>query len=296
MSSRVKALAIIGSHLQELYLDEARILFPFTDKILVINSRTFFKNIFRNVISLLRHKVPFSRRVIYLGDPFSNLGKILVLSTHHHKVIILQDGGDSINAFHSVSSKLTVSRHSDKRISLLTRAYSRKLARLSEAGRVKWVSCVEFQSPSSQEVTIHSFSELQRRQSRTLKIEGNVVIGSALASEHFICETWYFNWLDEVIEKGSIFLPHRRENPKFKAFAISLGAEIKEEFNSVEVFAAQLKKAPAFCLLPTTPALTIPKIAPPDCKLAITRIPDHAWTTKASATLRQNVAFIESML
>lgn len=286
------SIALIGSALQHHTLQEALAKSTKTRDVKIVlatrqteRSRQIFWPVTRFILS-------WAEKELYIGDIYSTIAKLLVLTARPKRVIVLEDGGDSINSLDAVRQRLPITRHSESRPSVITNRYSKRLYKLHRQDRIRWVTC-RSSAARDKQVILHSFESLKARSERRRIVYGDIVVGSSLATEGYLSELWYLDWLDRTLTPNSLFLPHRREDERFDKFARERGGTVIRTSESIESFAAKLLKVPAFHLLPTSPAFTLPLIVPAGTKLYVTPIPFLEWTHSASTILRQNIRDIE---
>ncbi len=234
---------------------------------------------------------------VIVGDAFSKLaGAGLRARTGY--VTFLDDGASSLELARCFQTlRVPLSRAHEgvwaKWFGSVTRM---RVGRLVQAGRTRWVtgfdaSLVPSSLENGPEVVRHRWGWARRVSVGHEHANGikAIVLGSAMCADGLLDPLWYRTWLSESLARGGLFVPHRRERPSEVALAGSIAA-VRQTDWPVEFVVAGARAVSVRCL-PSTPALTVPLLAPA-AALESTAIPASAWRSSAPVALRQLVETI----
>lgn len=114
---------------------------------------------------------------------------------------------------------------------------------------------------------------------------GRLVLGAALAVDGYLSSEFYQRWLDETLRPGDTFAAHRRERSEGVDEPAGGDINVVDLGVPVEVWLARSSGFDSVHCLPSTPALTIPRLSA-GITVECRAVPDSAFTDKATADFR----------
>ncbi len=251
----------------------------------------------RQHLALLR-----TAREIVLGDPFSRMAHVVVLSRTRGRIVVLEDGAAVLGAWRTLSTDgaALVRAHGRRRVPRqLGRLATRRLRQLADRSEVALVAGLPMSAEIADRLQARSFDVIHHdfEWCRTVPLPADqrlptavgtahVVLGSALAADGHLDRKCYRDWLTTHLGPGTMFLPHRRDQAGEIELARQCGAKIVQSDRlTAELLLRDVEGELVIDSFPMTAALTIPAIrreAP--TTLRLTRLPARCWepTTPAS--------------
>lgn len=240
---------------------------------------------------------------LVLGDAYSMAGQIAVVANRRPRAtIILEDGAASLRSLRTLAfGDPGLVRAHDRRAPtrpLATAARHRLRARSADLSIVHSVdhpAGVRSALQARGTALIHHRFEWSRERAPMLALEADrlprLVLGSSMADDGFIRPDDYLSWLSSSLAvPGSAYRPHRREPSSRLERLKDEGFSIIADRCPVEL-SALVRRIDKVSMLPSTPALTLPKVDPSiavDC----TAVPTHWWHPGTPAAMVELVGEI----
>lgn len=240
---------------------------------------------------------------IVLGDPFSRIAQMAMLARIRGRIVILEDGAAVLGAWRTLSTDGAALGRAHSRRQLagaLSRLATRRLRRLADNADVTLVAGLPMPAEIAERLQARSFgviphdfgwsSTVTLPTDERLPATGggrHVVLGSALAADGHLGLRHYRDWLAEKVVPGTVFLPHRRDQPAEIELANRCGALIVPPHHlTAELLLRDVDGELVVDSFPMTAALTITAVRRTSpTTMRVTRLPTGWWSPHSPSSM-----------